>query len=203
MDERPVNDSRSNLRNRLSAARSELNEAALDAAATGFAEQLIVHLGARSPGTVAGYSAMPGELDPGPALFALHARNWRIVLPVIEPAFTMRFVHWIPHRTTFTRNRYGIDEPEGPAFAPNGIDVVVTPGIAFDAHGGRIGHGAGFYDRFFARLDEDGHRPERIGAAHDLQVVDHVPTEPWDMPMDLVITPHRIIFTTPSPMDER
>ena len=202
MDERPVNDSRSDLRNRLSAARSELEDSALEAAADGFASRLVAHLDDRPIGTVAGYMAMRGELDPAPALRALHARTWRIVLPVIGPDITLTFAPWIPDRTDFIRNRFGIDEPDGPAVDPTQIDVVVTPGVAFDTVGGRLGHGAGFYDRFFARLDQAAHRPHRIGAAHELQVVDHVPTQPWDVPMDAVITPARIIFTSPSPMDE-
>lgn len=191
-----MNDSRTDLRNRLSAARSRLDEAAHAKAATGLADQLLMHLGNRPPATVAGYVAMRGELDPQPALRALHDRGWQIVLPVIGPDVTLAFVAWVPGATRFVRNRFGIDEPEGSPIDPVTIDVVVTPGVAFDVDGGRLGHGAGFYDRFFARLAEQRHRPERIGAAHDIQVVDAVPLAEWDVPMDAVATPTRIIFPT-------
>ena len=194
-----MNDSRTNLRNRLSAARAQLDDSTLEAASIGFADRLATHLGPRPAATAAGYAAMRGELDPERALRALHDRGWRIVLPVIGRGFTLTFRPWIPGSTEFVRNDFGIDEPVGPSVDPLTIDVVVTPGVAFDADGGRLGHGAGFYDRFYARLAGDGHRPERIGAAHDVQVVEAVPVEDWDVPMDVIVTPTRIIFPGRSP----
>ena len=197
-----MNDSRSDLRNRLSAARSALQKSELDAASEGFAERLLGHLDHHTPSTLAGYMAIGGELDPSPALRSLHGNGWRIVLPVIHAGRLMTFVAWEPGKTRFSRNRLGIAEPEGPDVPPSEISVVVTPGVVFDSIGGRIGHGAGFYDRFFARVADLGHRPVRIGAAHDFQLVERVPAEPWDVPMDVVVTPTRIIFTAVEPIDQ-
>ncbi len=61
--------------------------------------------------------------------------------------------------------------------------VSITPGLAFDKAGNRIGYGGGFYDRFFAE-----HKTvTRVGVAYDFQMLDAIHTEPWDVPMEHVI----------------
>jgi 5-formyltetrahydrofolate cyclo-ligase len=76
--------------------------------------------------------------------------------------------------------------------APERIDLVVVPGVAFDPLGRRIGSGQGFYDRLLARLRADC---VRAGLCYEAQVVDRVPAEPHDQPMDLVVTERRVIRT--------
>jgi len=61
--------------------------------------------------------------------------------------------------------------------------VVLVPGLAFDRAGGRVGYGAGYYDRFLAGL-----RATTVGLAYSLQLRDAVPREPHDVTLDLVIT---------------
>ncbi|HSG71095.1 MAG TPA: 5-formyltetrahydrofolate cyclo-ligase [Planctomycetaceae bacterium] len=65
------------------------------------------------------------------------------------------------------------------------IDVILVPGIAFDRSGGRLGQGKGYYDKL---LQEARPRSTLIGLAFDCQIVDAVPREPHDVPMDLVVT---------------
>ncbi|MDT8406996.1 MAG: 5-formyltetrahydrofolate cyclo-ligase [Methylococcales bacterium] len=69
--------------------------------------------------------------------------------------------------------------------APKALDVVLVPGLAFDAHGGRLGYGAGYYDRLLARL-----RPEAvtIGLAFECQRVAQVPMAAHDVPLDCLVT---------------
>lgn len=66
--------------------------------------------------------------------------------------------------------------------------VCLTPGLGFDKGGGRIGHGGGYYDRYFERHP----RLVRIGIAYDFQVVDEIPTEKNDIPMEYLVTPKDI-----------
>lgn len=68
------------------------------------------------------------------------------------------------------------------------IDLVVVPGIAFDREGRRIGYGAGFYDRFLAETDAP-----RVALAYSLQVIDAVPAEPHDEPVDWIVTEEETI----------
>ena len=63
------------------------------------------------------------------------------------------------------------------------LDLVVVPGLAFDRHGGRIGFGAGLYDRFLTGLDA-----ATVGLAFSLQIVERLPVEPHDVPVDWVVT---------------
>ncbi len=73
---------------------------------------------------------------------------------------------------------------------PDAIDLVLVPGSVFDSRGGRLGYGGGFYDRF---LCHQAPRAKRIGLAYEMQVVDRVPVEPHDQPMDMVVTEKRIL----------
>jgi 5-formyltetrahydrofolate cyclo-ligase len=73
---------------------------------------------------------------------------------------------------------------------PGGVDVVIAPGLAFDAKGYRLGYGGGHYDRYLPRL-----RPEslRLGIAFHFQVVPSVPHGPDDQTLDLVVTERETI----------
>ena len=64
------------------------------------------------------------------------------------------------------------------------IDCIITPGLAFDMHGRRLGRGGGFYDKFLSRAVN----AKKIALAYDCQIVDSVPAEIHDVPVDIVIT---------------
>lgn len=70
------------------------------------------------------------------------------------------------------------------------IDAAVIPGSVFDIHGGRLGYGGGYYDRF---LVNDAPQARRVGFAFELQLVDKVELEPHDQPLDILITEKRIV----------
>lgn len=72
---------------------------------------------------------------------------------------------------------------------PTDFDVVVTPGLAFDLRGGRLGRGAGFYDRYLRRLRDDAFV---VGIGYDEQIVETVPTDSRDVRLDAVVTPERV-----------
>ncbi|MBC7342442.1 MAG: 5-formyltetrahydrofolate cyclo-ligase [Clostridia bacterium] len=83
---------------------------------------------------------------------------------------------------------WGIPEPKPEALRPldpQAIDLVIVPGVAFDRRGYRLGYGGGYYDRFLLRL---GQGSVSVGVAFSLQVVDELPCEERDRPVNLVIT---------------
>jgi 5-formyltetrahydrofolate cyclo-ligase len=88
--------------------------------------------------------------------------------------------------TGFDINAFGIREPaEVPAVLLNKIDVIVTPGLAFDSSGGRIGFGGGYYDRLFMELPGNS---LRIGIAYDFQIVGSLHQDVWDKKVQKVFT---------------
>ncbi len=86
--------------------------------------------------------------------------------------------------------------PSAPPLPLDAIDLVVVPGVAFDVRGGRLGRGRGHYDATLSRLRPDA---ARVGVAFDEQVVDRVPTEPHDSPLDVVVTPSRLLLPGDGP----
>ncbi len=90
---------------------------------------------------------------------------------------------------------YGPREPrERIAVDPETVDVVVTPGLAFDREGNRLGYGGGYYDRYLARM---GDAILRVGVAFSLQLVGRVPHEHEDQPVDVVVTDQGVLDTRP------
>jgi 5-formyltetrahydrofolate cyclo-ligase len=86
----------------------------------------------------------------------------------------------------------GIPEPRRhcAAVAIESIDWILVPGVAFDAHGRRIGYGGGYYDRLLPMLPATA---LRIAGAFEAQLVDRVPTAPHDLPLDAIVTEARVI----------
>lgn len=85
--------------------------------------------------------------------------------------------------------------------APEAIDVMLIPGLAFDERGMRLGYGAGYYDTWLAKVPDGtapGKRPLLIGICFDEQLVPRVPAEPHDHPVGLVVTPTRTLRHTQS-----
>ncbi len=77
---------------------------------------------------------------------------------------------------------------------PDELGLILTPGLAFDSNGGRLGRGAGYYDRFFAQCDSQRDEPvPKLALAFDCQILDQIPTEPHDIPLNGIITESRII----------
>ena len=80
---------------------------------------------------------------------------------------------------TLVKGPHGIPEPPaGPVVLPKDVRAWLVPGLAFTRHGGRLGYGGGWYDRFLRRVSK---RVPKIGVAHAFQFVDELPTEPHDI----------------------
>ncbi len=69
--------------------------------------------------------------------------------------------------------------------APEELDLLAVPGVAFDRSGGRVGHGRGYFDRLLARLRSDA---LSVGLAFECQLFDQVPMDDHDIPLDMIVT---------------
>lgn len=141
---------------------------------------------------IAHYLAVKGEADPAP-LVTSTMDSKTFYLPVIhnQDKVGLNFVR-ADDTTTYKANRYGIPEPvhqPGEEIKPQQLDLIITPLVAFDNHGNRIGMGGGFYDRTFAfKRDNQSQKPFLIGYAYDFQRTDNISPEPWDVALDGIVT---------------
>jgi len=124
-------------------------------------------------------------------------RDIRVAVPLVE-ASAVRMIPLLikDPEQDLVPGYYNIPEPDPKKslrLEPGEIDAAVIPGSVFDIHGGRLGYGGGYYDRF---LLNDAPQAKRIGLAFELQVVDNVPLEPHDQPLDILITEERIVNIT-------
>ena len=128
------------------------------------------------------YAALPGEPDLA-ALMAEPPPGVALLLPRVEGDEVVA----VPHRPEdeLATGALGVREPVGAAAPDAAVDVVVLPGVAFDADGWRLGRGGGHYDRLLARL---GGRVVAVGVADEDAVVAGVPREPHDRPVTVLVT---------------
>lgn len=143
--------------------------------------------------TVAVFLSFDGELDTRSLIDQLWRAGKRVYLPVLHPFSpgNLLFLHYHPS-SDLVVNRLKIREPKldvRDVLPLSQLDVLVTPLVAFDAAGQRLGMGGGFYDRTLQNWRQ--HRLQPVGYAHDCQQVDALPTEQWDIPLPAVITPSK------------
>jgi 5-formyltetrahydrofolate cyclo-ligase len=172
--------------------------AAIDAGAWAEASARLTHLLLARPEVTRARAALAffpieREIDLRDLASALIARGVRLALPRVDwTAREMRAIE-IQGPADVRSVRAGgvtLTEPAGEReIAPEDLDLVLAPGLAFDAQGGRLGRGAGFYDRFLARCP----RALRVGAGLELQVLEAVPMGPGDVPLHAVVTDRRWI----------
>ncbi len=86
-------------------------------------------------------------------------------------------------------DRLGILTPTSNQAATKSFDVAITPGLAFTEKGERLGYGRGYYDRWFSKNTVK----TKIGLAFEVQIVDELPLEETDLPLDILVTEKRII----------
>ncbi len=141
---------------------------------------------------VMAYAATAGELDTGELLAATLRAGKRLVLPrITADDGLMDAVEVADLATDLQPGRYGIAEPVGEAaFPPEQIDLVVTPAVAYDRHGWRLGRGGGFYDRF---LDWPGLKAVACGLGFAEQLVDALPHGPHDRPVNMLVTDTQVL----------
>jgi 5-formyltetrahydrofolate cyclo-ligase len=145
------------------------------------------------------FLSAPGEIETAPLLDLAFRQGKRVFLPVVEGEIA-RFFRVGSLDGPWQTGAFGIREPriEDPALAEEfpprsgeigrGKLVLVAPGVAFDRQGNRMGHGKGYYDRFFAKLDGLGLPYTAVALCIEQQIIPRVPTESWDKRMDAICT---------------
>lgn len=118
-------------------------------------------------------------------------RIGRLILPKVDMKTKVMTLHIIDDLTHLKRSKYGILEPTNqPTVEAHALDVILSPGVAFDANKYRLGYGGGFYDRLLQTIDD---KVPVVALAFECQMVDQVPIEAHDKPVDFIVTESRII----------
>jgi 5-formyltetrahydrofolate cyclo-ligase len=123
------------------------------------------------------------EVDTRAIILRAQHMKKRIFAPVITETCLMKFRE-LSAICDAQQNRFGIMEPvSGEFFSPSQLDIVLTPGVAFDDSGNRIGMGKGYFDRTFSFLAtrNEFFRPKLIGLAFECQKVEKITANPWDI----------------------
>jgi 5-formyltetrahydrofolate cyclo-ligase len=175
---------RRNLRQRIRAERRALPaevRAAADRAITRHIRTSSVYRSARR---IALFLAFDGE----PSLSRLTEHAVRAGKQLYVPVITRSHMHFaeLDLGAKLGTNFFGILEPRlGRPLDPRRLDLVLTPLVAFDDRGVRVGVGKGYYDRCFRflRTRRGWRRPKLLGVAYELQHVPSIPVQPWDVPL--------------------
>jgi len=185
---------KSELRRRIRSQRAALDSAALQHAEHALARQLRKIPLLHHARTIGLYWPMRGEISPWGLLQSPWAHRQQFFLPVLTGPYgrKLRFAP-LARSATLVENRLGIPEPQVARRywrSAVELDALILPLLAFDAQGQRLGMGGGFYDRSLAALRHRRRwrRPRLLGVAHGFQEVPELPREPWDVPLDGIVT---------------
>jgi 5-formyltetrahydrofolate cyclo-ligase len=174
--------------------RGELSPQQLQTAAEALAQRIIeLDVYARST-KLAVYFAVNGEIGLDVVIDHALAAGKQVFLPNLDQK-SLRFSPYFREQK-MRINKFRLPEPDvgdEQMLQPEQLDLVLAPLVVFDENRNRIGMGGGFYDRSFAmRKVIEVTEPVLIGVAHELQKVDEIIPQEWDVRLDMVITDEKI-----------
>ena len=193
---------RASIRKRVSAKRKALSPTDQNEAARELLLLLKNDTVVKEAKHIALYLANNGELDLEPFILWCWQQNKHLYLPVVHP-FSKGNLLFLRYKrySVMVLNQYNIEEPKLDVrdIKPmQQLDMIMTPLVAFDDTGARVGMGGGYYDRTLAKWykqysQNNKSKPTVIGVAHDCQQITKVPNEVWDIPLPKIVTPTRTI----------
>lgn len=170
--------------------RAQLSKEALEEAASQLCQRVCALPEFINANKIAAYSAVHGEISLNPVIDQALALGKHIYLPNLDIK-SLRFSPYFHHQK-MRINRFKLPEPDvtdDEMLAPEALDLVLVPLVVFDPQRNRIGMGGGYYDRSFKFRKQQGRdAPSLIGVAHELQKVDLLVPEDWDVGLDMVVT---------------
>lgn len=183
------------LRKRLQAERAKLRAEQVAWSSEQVSRHILACDAYRKAQCIMGYLAFGKELSVDAVLRAALAEGKQVVVPLVTSATEMVPVV-LRNMEDFELDRYGIRSVREPAelCEAQAIDLVLVPGVAFDREGGRLGMGAGYYDRFLPKAQS----AVLMGIAYDALVQDELPKDEYDVCMQLLASESGI--TTLSPL---
>ncbi|MCP4905085.1 MAG: 5-formyltetrahydrofolate cyclo-ligase [bacterium] len=144
---------------------------------------------------VAVFASLSGEVDTQPLIRSATEEGKTILFPRVIGKGMLEFAA-VEEGEFLVPGRLGIGEPDSRRTARplSGATLALVPGLAFDRRGGRLGRGAGYYDRALASARAGREQPLCLGIAFALQVVESVPMTPLDARLDGLVTEEEFIL---------
>lgn len=142
----------------------------------------------KNANTIASFVSFRNEIEMKNINESILAAGKRLVLPLIDMTLKTMHFYLVDDLNALVKNSYGILEPNSSTHSQidfEDIDLVLTPGVAFDLIGYRLGYGGGFYDRFFNSLKK---AIPSIGIAFECQVVSKLPSDAFDQKIHKLLT---------------
>ena len=140
--------------------------------------------------TVSSFWPIRSEIDPRLLSETLKGLGAELVLPVVVDKTTIEFRRFTDESDLVDAG-FGTKGPSPTATVVD-PDIMIVPLSVFDPKCGRIGYGAGYYDRAIASLRAKGKSPKTYGIAFEEQMVDQVPQDEFDIVLDFVLTPSNV-----------
>jgi len=179
-----VEDAKAALRLKARSTRAAILNSTRSAAAKAVADHFFRAVTLKPTDIVAGYWRIKDEMDCQPILVRLMDSFQPVCLPVVlGDGLPLELRLW-EQGTPLYEAGFGTLAPSelAPHVEP---DVIVMPLLGFDGRGTRLGYGGGYYDRTLEKLHK---RPRLVGIAFAAQEFDHIPHEPHDVPLDIIVT---------------
>lgn len=175
-----------------------LAKAASPQAAYALAEHAAQHPAFKASTLISCYYSHQDEMNTFPLIAKIWEQGKACYLPVMVEEKCIKFVRY-HQNDPMEQNKYGFWEPvdQSQSLEANALELIFLPLVAFDVNGQRLGMGAGYYDRSLAFLfgENAGHtRPHLAGVAYAGQLANPLPTDPWDVRLDSVITEQGVRF---------
>jgi len=138
------------------------------------------------------YVSLPNEVDTSKIMENSFSSK-KVFFPITNTETRELELGQAENMADLREGAHGILEPiDKTDISPAELDLVIIPGRAFDTSGNRIGRGKGYYDRFLSKVS-----CPKIALAFEYQIIDEVPSDLYDIPVDKIVTEERVIQCSP------
>ncbi len=190
--------SKTEIRKRLLGLRNSLSTEQITAGSGEIVTRLMWIEEIRKAATLMVYLSFGSEVDLDGLIRWCWGEGKRIVVPFCRPESRELTACRIDGFNELETGHYGIRAPKEGLIRPvdgGEIEVILVPAVAFDRRGYRIGYGGGYYDRFLPQAPQ----AVKIGVAFASQIIEEIPVDGHDLPVDMIVTEREVIVPSDGP----
>ena len=163
----------------------------------------------REAQTIMTYMAVRNEVDTFPIARHILAQGKRLTVPLIDPTdHSMIASHVLDIEKELVPRHFNLWEPTDEYTRPvpiEEIDLYLVPAVVWNRCGIRLGYGGGYYDRYLMYRAPWSHV---LGLAYEFQLDDTIPSDPWDVPVEMLLTEKRLLdcrleTIPPTPLNQK